>query len=862
MVYPSHYWSELTEQTRSRWLSTVTPAMYALPLTLSKQSRRRLLTRTRPFRFMADCCLMTVLGLVLFLSLASCQRMDPAKHPIVSTHYGKLRGIKKDLNNEILGPVEQYLGVPYATAPIGDRRFQPPEAPGSWQEIRNATQFAPVCPQNVHGVLPEIMLPVWFTDNLDVAAGYIQNQSEDCLYLNIYVPTEDGPLTKKTDESSMNKPRDEDIRDRRKKPVMLFIHGGSYMEGTGNMFDASVLAAYGNVIVVTMNYRLGVLGFLSTGDQSAKGNYGLLDQIQALRWLNENIGHFGGDPERITIFGSGAGASCVNLLILSHHSEGLFHRAIAQSGTAISSWSVNYQPLKYTKILARKVGCTYSETADLVDCLRRKTFRELVDQDIQPARYHIAFGPVVDGDVVPDDPEILMQQGEFLNYDILIGVNQGEGLKFVDDSEDNDGISAAAFDYTISNFVDNLYGYPEGKDILRETIKFMYTDWADRDNGDMRRKTLLALFTDHQWVAPAVATAKLHAEFQSPVYFYTFYHHCQTETRPEWADAAHGDEIPYVFGVPMIGATDLFPCNFSKNDVMLSAVVMTYWTNFAKTGDPNLPVPQDTKFIHTKPNRFEEVIWTKFTPKDKQYLHIGLKPRVRDNYRANKVAFWLELVPHLHSLHEIFPTTTRSPTGPGPGLDTVRPRPKTPGPRTTPQPYPAFPLDPEPEGSERPHQDLFPGDTRDYSTELSVTVAVGASLLFLNILAFAALYYKRDKRHEMRRHRLSPQRGVPANDLAHSQEEEIMSLQMKHSEHDAHHDLEPLRPHDILRPSCPPDYTLALRRAPDDVPLMTPNTITMIPSTITSMQPLHAFNTFPSTGHNNTLPHPHSTTRV
>ncbi|XP_029381863.1 neuroligin-2a isoform X3 [Echeneis naucrates] len=707
------------------------------------------------------------------------------------------------------------------------------------------------------------MLPVWFTDNLDVAAGYIQNQSEDCLYLNVYVPTEDGDTHQKAGFTFIHAHihYSSYIRDRRKKPVMLFIHGGSYMEGTGNMFDASVLAAYGNVIVVTMNYRLGVLGFLSTGDQSAKGNYGLLDQIQALRWLNENIGHFGGDPERITIFGSGAGASCVNLLILSHHSEGLFHRAIAQSGTAISSWSVNYQPLKYTKILARKVGCTYSETADLVDCLRRKNFRELVDQDIQPARYHIAFGPVVDGDVVPDDPEILMQQGEFLNYDILIGVNQGEGLKFVDDSEDNDGISAAAFDYTISNFVDNLYGYPEGKDILRETIKFMYTDWADRDNGDMRRKTLLALFTDHQWVAPAVATAKLHAEFQSPVYFYTFYHHCQTETRPEWADAAHGDEIPYVFGVPMIGATDLFPCNFSKNDVMLSAVVMTYWTNFAKTGDPNLPVPQDTKFIHTKPNRFEEVIWTKFNSKDKQYLHIGLKPRVRDNYRANKVAFWLELVPHLHSLHEVlFPTTTRSP--PGPRSGTYGPWPRTPGPHTTPQPDFTFTSDLESEGSERPHQDLFPGDTRDYSTELSVTVAVGASLLFLNILAFAALYYKRDKRHEMRRHRLSPQRGGPANDLAHSQEEEIMSLQMKHSEHDAHHDMEPLRPHDILRPACPPDYTLALRRAPDDVPLMTPNTITMIPSTITSMQPLHAFNTFPSTGHNNTLPHPHSTTRV
>lgn len=110
----------------------------------------------------------------------------------MSTGYGKVRGIRKELNNEILGPVEQYLGVPYATAPIGERRFQPPEAPGSWQEIRNATHFAPVCPQNVHGVLPEIMLPVWFTDNLDAAATYVQNQSEDCLYLNVYVPTEDG----------------------------------------------------------------------------------------------------------------------------------------------------------------------------------------------------------------------------------------------------------------------------------------------------------------------------------------------------------------------------------------------------------------------------------------------------------------------------------------------------------------------------------------------------------------------------------------------------------------------------------------------------------------------------------------------
>ncbi|XP_078229011.1 neuroligin-2 isoform X2 [Callithrix jacchus] len=716
---------------------------------------------------------------------------------------------------------------------------------------------APGLSQNLHGALPAIMLPVWFTDNLEAAATYVQNQSEDCLYLNLYVPTED------------------DIRDPGKKPVMLFLHGGSYMEGTGNMFDGSVLAAYGNVIVATLNYRLGVLGFLSTGDQAAKGNYGLLDQIQALRWLSENIAHFGGDPERITIFGSGAGASCVNLLILSHHSEGLFQKAIAQSGTAISSWSVNYQPLKYTRLLAAKVGCDREDSAEAVECLRRKPSRELVDQDVQPARYHIAFGPVVDGDVVPDDPEILMQQGEFLNYDMLIGVNQGEGLKFVEDSaESEDGVSASAFDFTVSNFVDNLYGYPEGKDVLRETIKFMYTDWADRDNGEMRRKTLLALFTDHQWVAPAVATAKLHADYQSPVYFYTFYHHCQAEGRPEWADAAHGDELPYVFGVPMVGATDLFPCNFSKNDVMLSAVVMTYWTNFAKTGDPNQPVPQDTKFIHTKPNRFEEVVWSKFNSKEKQYLHIGLKPRVRDNYRANKVAFWLELVPHLHNLHtELFTTTTRLP----PYATRWPPRPPAGAPGTRRPPPPAtLPPEPEPEPGPRAY-DRFPGDSRDYSTELSVTVAVGASLLFLNILAFAALYYKRDRRQELRCRRLSPPGGsgsgvpgggplLPTAGRELPPEEELVSLQLKRGGGVG------ADPAEALRPACPPDYTLALRRAPDDVPLLAPGALTLLPSGLGPPPPppppsLHPFGPFPpppptATSHNNTLPHPHSTTRV
>ncbi|XP_004383540.1 neuroligin-1 isoform X2 [Trichechus manatus latirostris] len=822
-----------------------------------------------------------MLGCLLQAAHVISQKLDDVD-PLVTTNFGKIRGIKKELNNEILGPVIQFLGVPYAAPPTGEHRFQPPEPPSPWADIRNATQFAPVCPQNIiDGRLPEVMLPVWFTNNLDVVSSYVQDQSEDCLYLNIYVPTEDvkriskecarkpgkkicrkgGPLTKKqTDDLGDNDgAEDEDIRDSGgPKPVMVYIHGGSYMEGTGNLYDGSVLASYGNVIVITVNYRLGVLGFLSTGDQAAKGNYGLLDLIQALRWTSENIGFFGGDPLRITVFGSGAGGSCVNLLTLSHYSEGLFQRAIAQSGTALSSWAVSFQPAKYARMLATKVGCNVSDTVELVECLQKKPYKELVDQDIQPARYHIAFGPVIDGDVIPDDPQILMEQGEFLNYDIMLGVNQGEGLKFVENIVDSDdGISASDFDFAVSNFVDNLYGYPEGKDVLRETIKFMYTDWADRHNPETRRKTLLALFTDHQWVAPAVATADLHSNFGSPTYFYAFYHHCQTDQVPAWADAAHGDEVPYVLGIPMIGPTELFPCNFSKNDVMLSAVVMTYWTNFAKTGDPNQPVPQDTKFIHTKPNRFEEVAWTRYSQKDQLYLHIGLKPRVKEHYRANKVNLWLELVPHLHNLNDISQYTSTTTKVPSTDI-TFRPTRKNSVPVTS-----AFPTAKQDDPKQQPSP--FSVDQRDYSTELSVTIAVGASLLFLNILAFAALYYKKDKRRHDVHRRCSPQRTA-TNDLTHAQEEEIMSLQMKHTDLD--HECESIHPHEVvLRTACPPDYTLAMRRSPDDVPLMTPNTITMIPNTIPGIQPLHTFNTFTG-GQNNTLPHPHShphshsTTRV
>ncbi|MED6233611.1 Neuroligin-4, X-linked [Ataeniobius toweri] len=238
----------------------------------------------------------------------------------------------------------------------------------------------------------------------------------------------------------------------------------------------------------------------------------------------------------------------------------------------------------------------------------------------------------------------------------------------------------------------------------------------------------------------------------------------------------------------MVGPTDLFNCNFSKNDVMLSAVVMTYWTNFAKTGDPNQPVPQDTKFIHTKPNRFEEVAWSKYTPKEQLYLHIGLKPRVRDHYRATKISFWLQLVPHLHHVNELLQSVSSFTHSPSPQDDTPYSYTKRlskgwppistrhPGSQGgTPQPpESALGQDGGESGVRMPNE--------DYSTELSVTIAVGASLLFLNILAFAALLYKKDKRrleHRRPRPLPPPRRDItPADVAAHLQGEGLMSLQV------------------------------------------------------------------------------------
>ena len=265
--------------------------------------------------------------------------------------------------------------------------------------------------------------------------------------------------------------------------------------------------------------------------------------------------------------------------------------------------------------------------------------------------------------------------------------------------------------------------------------------------------------------------------------------------------------------------------------------------------DPNKPVPQDTKFIHTKANRFEEVAWSKYDPYDQLYLHIGLKPRIRDHYRATKVAFWKHLVPHLYNLHDMFhySSTTTKVTP----LDPTQSNNKRPG-STGRSPVSTAHNDDE---GGREMGPLIMPNPRDYSTELSVTIAVGASLLFLNVLAFAALYYRKDKRSRQdTSQQPSPQRDSKGNNVSHTTtvDETLSSQQRNQCEalHNPHH----------VSPSL--DYSLSQRRSPDDIPLMTPNNITMIPNSLMGLSNMSPYSTFPAGYSSAGLPSTHSTTRV
>ncbi|NXF98694.1 ACES Acetylcholinesterase, partial [Eubucco bourcierii] len=371
-------------------------------------------------------------------------------------------------------------------------------------------------------------------------------------------------------------------------PVMVWIYGGGFYSGAASLdvYDGRYLAAVENLVVVSMNYRLGALGFLALpGQPEAPGNVGLLDQRLALRWVRNNIAAFGGDPTKVTLFGESAGAASVGFHLLSPASRSLFRRAVLQSGSPNGPWaSVGAaEGRRRAKALGRLLGCggagAGSGSTELVACLRSKTPLELVEKEAavlpQQGVFRFAFVPVVDGDFLSDTPEALLgsagEGGERKKAkeakaeeeeeeeeeeakeeaEVLLGAVRDEGTYFLvygvpGFGKDNDSLISR------EEFLRGVrLGVPQATELAAEAVVLHYTDWLDQDNPVKNREALDDIVGDHNVVCPLMHFAQRWAERGGKVYAYLFDHRASNLAWPLWMGVPHGYEIEFVFGQPL-----------------------------------------------------------------------------------------------------------------------------------------------------------------------------------------------------------------------------------------------------------------------------------------------------------------------
>ncbi|XP_019628025.1 PREDICTED: pyrethroid hydrolase Ces2a-like [Branchiostoma belcheri] len=529
----------------------------------------------------------------LLLSLLLVSTSCAAQESEVPTKYGRISGYITDYNG---AGVRTFLGVPFAKPPTGELRFMPPEEPEPWDGVREATGYGSACPQ-------ESMYLQGFAEPF---ATVNVPWSEDCLYLNVYAPvrgssTED-PLA-----------------------VMVYIHGGGWQAGTGSGNNGTQLATENNVIVVSLNYRLGVFGFLGTGDQHAPGNVGLLDQTQAIRWVRDNIANFGGDVNRITIFGLSAGGMAVSLHLLSPLNSGLFRRAITQSGSPFTPGFLGTKEsaLADARRLAQSLGCDRTSTEDVVSCLKSKTAQDvLTTSSAVQTPTHISFLPIVDGTFLPTSPEEIFAEGSVEARDYILGVTSMEGGIVLYDDLNEKIVSEETFqehlEYVMASYNTNLVQ-------ITHAAKFEYLRNLTASPRDMQLD-FMTMYGDWLFVAPTTRMAREFANTGNPTYLYNFDHITSYLDHPWIGGAAHAEENYY-----------LWPSDNSDmmtdQEKLLGRRMRTMWTNFAKTGNPN---SQDLP-----------VTWPQYDQHGRQYLTLSTNMgpgSVQAHLRSKQVFFWNYMV--------------------------------------------------------------------------------------------------------------------------------------------------------------------------------------------------------------------------
>ncbi|KAK2848029.1 hypothetical protein Q7C36_009711 [Tachysurus vachellii] len=519
------------------------------------------------------------------------------KHGSVRGKYITVRGLDK--------VVEQYLSIPYAQPPVGPLRLAAPQPVEPWEGVRDGTQHSNICLQDPDDIkLVSEFMSMNFT---------LTSVSEDCLYLNVYTPSQ-----RLASE---------------KLPVMFWIHGGGLNMGGSISYDGSVLAAYENIIVVIIQYRLSITGFFSTGDKHAQGNWGFLDQIAALQWVQQNIESFGGDPQSVTIAGESAGAISSSLLTLSPLAKGLFHRAIFQSGTATVVPYSKKDTTAFAKVIANVTECDNNSEL-LVKCLKEKTEEDMIKAMKAVKKHKIFLGATVDGEFLTDIAEEVLKSKNFEKVPVLIGVTNHEfgwilPLIFAPPGWEK-GMNREAVTLVVNQLVPNATSGASNL-IIDEYLKHAQTPEDIRDEFTHMIGDLFMVF-------PVLKVADYHRDAGANVYMYEFQHRPNIfkDSRPSFVKADHADDLVFVFGACFWNNHITVTGTITEEENQLCKTIMGYWANFVRTGSPNGP---------------GLVNWPLYDASNK-YLTLGLKQTEGQGLRQDQLHFFtVELPQKISALH-------------------------------------------------------------------------------------------------------------------------------------------------------------------------------------------------------------------
>merc|ERR1711936_327180 len=538
--------------------------------------------------------------LFLAIFLASVATVTLGEDVTVNLSKGKLRGARLDYD------FGQYYyafkGIPYAKPPVKELRFMAPQEVDPWTEMLDATEDGSLCPQ--------------YDISHNEPIG-----DENCLSLNVYSPKLDS----------------------KKRAVMVYFHGGAYIMGGGaSFFFGPGYLLEQNVVLVTFNYRLGPLGFLSTGDKAGPGNQGVLDQIMVLKWVKANIAKFGGDPNKVTIFGEDAGAASVTLLAMSPLAKDLFHGAIALSGNALCDQYLQNDPNEASRELANRLECTTDTGEDIINCLKRKTQQEIISASQEMFMFWSFprwFAPSVDGYVLPDTPENLLVQGKFSKVPFIVGQTKDEGAFFY-------RLTLNAFNngQYDDNFVDNklprilpvISDYNSKLYPITRQVRKRYFVNVDMENEEEFRPKYVEFLTDLMYSCCTDKFAKILANHSVPTYEYSFEYRGQysiVNLQGEQVDmgVAHGDDLQYIFNG--IWGEEL---QMSPSDTKFTRNIFTpLLANFAKT---SVPTPAMTDHIN--------VAWPPLAPGDgSRVLKIDSKLSLIKDHIMDRLRFWTETIP-------------------------------------------------------------------------------------------------------------------------------------------------------------------------------------------------------------------------